>query len=65
MGEKLYATYKKLAAGDVGAIISGFTSVSDNDHYFGGMVRLSNDDLIIQHKRLTDIVHQHNCPIIV
>ena len=63
--EKIYSVYEKLAKGGVGCIISGFTSVSDNDHYFGGMARLSNDSLIAEHKRLTDIVHKYEVPIIV
>ena len=65
MDETIYTVYEDLAAGGVGAIISGFTAVADNDHYFEGMARLSNDGLIAQHKRLTDIVHKYNCPIIV
>lgn len=63
--EELYHIYDELAAGGVGCIISGFTSVSDDDHYFGGMARLSNSALIREHKRLTDIVHKHDVPIIV
>ena len=63
--EELYRIYDELAAGGVGCIISGFTSVSDNNHYFGGMARLSNDGLIPEHKRLTDTVHKHSVPIIV
>ena len=43
---ELYQVYEGLAKGGVGAIISGFTSVSDDDRYFGGMARLSNDGLI-------------------
>lgn len=49
MDGELYSVYEGLATGGVGAIISGFTSVADNDYYFGGMVRLSGDDLITQH----------------
>ena len=63
--EEIYDIYEQLAAGGVGCIISGFTSAADDDFYFGGMARLSNDGLISEHKRLTDIVHAHGCPIIV
>ncbi len=62
--EEIYRIYDELAAGGVGCIISGFTSVSDTDRYFGGMARLSNDGLIPEHKRLTDTVHAHDVPII-
>ena len=64
IAENAYQIYDELARGGVGLIISGFTSVADNDHYFGGMMRLSNDVLIPSYKKLTDTVHQHNCPII-
>lgn len=63
--EEIYNIYDELAAGGVGCIISGFTSVYDDDHYFGGMARLSNDGLIPDHKRLTGIVHKYSVPIIV
>ena len=62
--EEIYHIYDELSAGGVGCIISGFTSVSDNDRYFGGMARLSNDGLIAEHTRLTDIVHRNDIPII-
>ncbi len=62
--EEIYRIYDELAAGGLGCIISGFTSVSDSDRYFEGMARLSNDGLIPEHKRLTDTVHAHNVPII-
>lgn len=62
--EKTYKIYSKLAEGGVGAIISGFASVMSEDFYFGGMMRLSEDFLIPQYKKLTDIVHEKNCKII-
>ncbi len=65
MPEELYQVYEGLAKGGVGAIISGFTSVSDDDRYFGGMARLSNDGLIEGHKRLTDICHAENRRVLV
>ena len=47
--EEIYNIYDELSAGGVGCIISGFTSISDSDRYFGGMARLSNDGLIAEH----------------
>ena len=48
----------------MGGIITGFTSVSTNDNYLEGIMRLSEDKLIPQYKKLTDIVHKNNCPIL-
>ena len=65
MSEELFAQYERLAAGGVGAIITGFTSAADDDHYFEGMARLSRDELIPEHQRLTKLIHAHDCPVIV
>lgn len=62
--ERTYDIYGELAKGGVGCIITGFTSVADNDHYFDGMMRSSNDCLIPQYKILTDIIHKENCAVI-
>ena len=62
--ERTYRIYEELAAGGVGAIVTGFTSVSDNDFYFDGMMRLSHDELIPQYKKLTDIIHLYKVPVI-
>ena len=62
--QEAYEIYDELAKGGVGAIITGFTSVSANDHYFGGMMRLSDDALIPQYNKLTDIIHAQNVSVI-
>ena len=59
-----YEIYVELAKGGVGAIITGFTSVALHDYYFGGMMRLSDDSLIPQYKKLTDIIHAQDVPAI-
>ena len=41
--EEIYGIYDRLAAGGVGCIISGFTSVADDDYYFGAMERTLNN----------------------
>ena len=62
--ERIYKIYEELAKGGIGCIITGFTSVANNDTYFEGMMRLSDDKLIPQYQKLTDIVHKENCPIL-
>ena len=57
--EEAYEIYEELAKGGIGAIITGFTSVDLHDYYFGGMMRLCDDSLIPQYKRLTDIIHTY------
>lgn len=62
--EEAYGIYDELAKGGVGTIITGFTSVAANDFYFGGMMRLSEDALIPQYKKLVDIIHAQDCSVI-
>ena len=62
--EEAYEIYEELAKGGVGAIITGFTSVALHDYYFGGMMRLCDNDLIPQYKRLADIIRAEGCPVI-
>ena len=62
--EEAYEIYKELAKGGVGAIITGFTSVTLHDYYFDGMMRLCDDALIPQYRKLTDIIHKESVPVI-
>ena len=62
--DESYKIYSELAKGGVGAIITGFTSVMANDYYFDGMMRLCDDSLIPQYKKLVDIIHSENCRVI-
>jgi|GEM_PF-684585 len=64
IGEQTYRIYRELADGGVGLIITGFTSVDVNDVYFEGMMRLADDALVPQYRRLTDEVHAHGGQII-
>lgn len=64
VSETAYDIYRELARGGVGAIITGFTSVALHDYYFGGMMRLCDDDLIPQYRKLTDIIHDEDVPVI-
>ncbi|WP_165079151.1 MULTISPECIES: NADH:flavin oxidoreductase [unclassified Desulfovibrio] len=59
-----YGLYDELAAGGVGTIITGFTSVDAHDRYFGGMMRLCDDALIPEYQKLTDIIHKHGVSVL-
>ena len=62
--DEAYDIYRELAHGGIGAVIVGFTDVSDDDHYIHGAMRLSRDDLIPGHRKLTGIIHEGGCPAI-
>ena len=64
IGDDTYEIYRELAKGGVGTIITGFTSVATNDFYFGGMMRLSDNKLIPQYKKLVEIIHAEDCAAI-
>lgn len=59
-----YGLYDELAAGGVGTIITGFTSVDAHDNYFGGMMRLCDDALVPEYKKLVDIIRRHGAAAI-
>lgn len=62
--EEVFETYRELAAGGIGAVVAGFTSVMDEDRWFGGMARLSRDDLVPQWRRLAETVHAGGAPLL-
>lgn len=53
----LVETYRELAAGGAGALISGLTSVAPMDAWLDGGARISDDSYIEGQRRLTDAVH--------
>lgn len=65
ISDEAYEIYRELSHGGVGAVIVGFTDVSQDDYYIHGMMRLSRDELIPQYKKLTDIIHEGKCAAIV
>jgi len=60
----VFKIYEELADGGVGLIITGFTSVSADDRYMEGMMRLSDDSLIPQYRKLVDLIHSKGTPVI-
>jgi 2,4-dienoyl-CoA reductase (NADPH2) len=65
--DRAVAYYETLAKGGVGLIIFENCAVEcpRGALYVNESARLHNDDMISQHKRVTDAVHAYSCPIIV
>lgn len=59
-----YQLYDDLASGGIGTIITGFTSVSAHDRYFGGMMRLSSGALIPEYQKLVSIIKKHGVAVL-
>lgn len=55
--------YQGLAKGGVGLIITSFTSVAPVDHFNDGLLRLHDDGLIPEYKKLVDEVHSYGSSI--
>ena len=64
LNDEIYEIYRELAAGGVGVIISELMDVSPYDWALHGNMRLCSDLLIPDYRKLTDIVHEHDCPIL-
>lgn len=63
MPDELLDLYGELAAGGVGCIITGFTSVDGGDRWFGGMARLHDDALVPEHAELVRRAHAHGAKV--
>ena len=63
--DEAYGIYRELSHGGVGAVIVGFTDVSQEDHYIHGAMRLSRDEVIPQFAKLACIIHEGGCPAII
>ena len=64
-GEKDFQNYEKTAQGGVGTIITGYSYVAD--YPMGGKARMTgidNDGFLDEYRRLTDMVHSHQCNIV-
>jgi 2,4-dienoyl-CoA reductase-like NADH-dependent reductase (Old Yellow Enzyme family) len=60
-----YELYEKLAAGGIGAIITGLVAVNQAGRHHGCMGIIDNDAHIEEFKKVSSIVHSHNTPVIL
>lgn len=58
-------TYRSLAAGGVGLIVTGLTSIASDDASIGGECKFYDDSFIEGHCLLTEAVHRQGCPILL
>ena len=65
LNDEIYAIYRELAEGGIGAIVTGLTDVSPYDWALVGNTRMCSDTLIPDYKRLTDIAKANDCRILV
>ena len=64
--EKLKRLYIRLAKGDAGAIITGYTGIQkDGKTSLFNMTMIDSDDKIPAYRDITDAVHEYNTPIIM
>lgn len=63
--KEIYEIYRELAKGGVGTIVTGLTDVSPYNWALVGNTRLCSDKLISSYKKLTDIVHEYDCNILI
>lgn len=65
LNNELIKIYEDLAKGGVGLIITGTTYVTEDTKTLSGHMGINNDRFIKDYKKLTDIVHSHDCRIIL
>lgn len=61
VNDELVNYYGQLAAGGVGTIITGITSVYERDAEVSEGAKFYDDRFIAGHRLLTDAVHRHDC----
>lgn len=64
--ERLIKRYENMAKNEVGCIITGYAGVSKNGvSPYPAMLKIYDDSVIDEYKKLTDAVHKHNTPIVL
>ena len=63
--DSIFDIYRELAAGGVGTIITGITTISSHDNLIEGIAQFHSDKFIDQHKKFTDMIHEYDCKILM
>lgn len=63
--DDLFSTYRRLAEGGAGAIITGYAGVKQNGRTFPNMLMFDNDAYISVYKSINDRLKRFNVPIIL
>lgn len=61
--DSIFDTYRELADGGVGTIVTGITTISPHDNLIEGIAQFHSDKFINQHKKFTDMIHEYDCKI--
>jgi 2,4-dienoyl-CoA reductase-like NADH-dependent reductase (Old Yellow Enzyme family) len=64
INDSIFNSYKKLAQGGVGTIITGFNLVDEAEKSFP-LMAMYNDSFLEEHKKLVETVHEYNANIIL
>ena len=65
MTDRLFKVYKDLAEGGVGLIITGVANITQKSKYLPGMMGIYDDSFIPDYKKLTDMSHGNDCPMLI
>ncbi|AKG37065.1 NADH:flavin oxidoreductase [Paenibacillus durus] len=63
--DEVIKVYQDLAEGGVGLIITGVAYITEDSKYLHGMMGFYDDSFIPEYRKMTDIAHANDCPIII
>jgi len=61
--ERLFKVYEDLAKGGAAALFTGYAYILENEQPNPAMMGAYNDSFTREYRKLTDLVHSHNCRI--
>lgn len=63
--DSIVRTYAELAKGGAAMLVTGLTSIAEDDSTIGGEAKFYDDSFVAGHRRLTDAVHAEGAKIIM